>query len=173
MPALNARSPGAGVPAGPSAASCRWTHGRLLMSATRAESRERARHVHGKFATSGQRERPRNPHASAVSVIAFTVLLSVVAHGLTANPLAHRYGPRLAITPGRPDDAGMPPLPARRLIRRASDQPCPASRPRRGVGLASSSSAAAAWLQTLHNRICRIRLYARRCRHDIMLAQRR
>jgi NhaP-type Na+/H+ or K+/H+ antiporter len=60
------------------------------------------------------------PAAPAVSVIAFTVLLSVVAHGLTANPLAHRYGPRLAITPGRPDDAGVPPLPARRLIRRAS-----------------------------------------------------
>ena len=55
----------------------------------------------------------------AVSVIAFTVLLSVVAQGLTANPLAHRYGPRLAITPGRPDDAGVPPLPARRLVRRA------------------------------------------------------
>ena len=55
----------------------------------------------------------------AVSVIAFTVLLSVVAHGLTANPLAHRYGPRLAITQGRPDDAGVPPLPARRLVRRA------------------------------------------------------
>jgi len=60
------------------------------------------------------------PAAPAVSVIAFTVLLSVVAHGLTANPLAHRYGPRLAITPDRPDDAGVPPLPARRLIRRAS-----------------------------------------------------
>ena len=56
----------------------------------------------------------------AISVIAFTVLLSVVAHGLTANPLAHRYGPRLAITPGRPDEVGVPPLPARRLLRRAS-----------------------------------------------------
>lgn len=56
----------------------------------------------------------------AISVIAFTVLLSVVAHGLTANPLAHRYGPRIAITPGRPDEAGVPPLPARRLLRRAS-----------------------------------------------------
>ena len=41
----------------------------------------------------------------AVSVIAFTVLLSVVAHGLTANPLAHRYGPRLAITADATDDA--------------------------------------------------------------------
>ncbi len=60
------------------------------------------------------------PARPAISVIAFTVLLSVVAHGLTANPLAHRYGPRIAITPGRPDDAGVPPLPARRLLRRAS-----------------------------------------------------
>ena len=33
----------------------------------------------------------------AITVIAFTVLLSVVAHGLTANPLARRYGPRLAV----------------------------------------------------------------------------
>ena len=60
------------------------------------------------------------PAGPAISVIAFTVLLSVVAHGLTANPLAHRYGPRIAITPGRPDDAGVPPLPARRLLRRGS-----------------------------------------------------
>jgi NhaP-type Na+/H+ or K+/H+ antiporter len=56
----------------------------------------------------------------AVSVIALTVLLSVVAHGLTADPLAHRYGPRLAITTGKPDDPGTPQIPERRLIRRAS-----------------------------------------------------
>jgi sodium/hydrogen antiporter len=56
----------------------------------------------------------------AVSLIAFTVMLSVVAHGLTADPLAHRYGPRLASTAGGPDDSGIPQLPERRLIRRAS-----------------------------------------------------
>jgi sodium/hydrogen antiporter len=56
----------------------------------------------------------------AVSVIALTVLLSVVAHGLTADPLAHRYGPRLAITADGPDDPGIPQMPERRLIRRAS-----------------------------------------------------
>jgi sodium/hydrogen antiporter len=59
----------------------------------------------------------------AVTVIAFTILLSVVAHGLTASPLARRYGPRIAVTPGRPDhpdNAEEEPLPARRLIRRAS-----------------------------------------------------
>ena len=57
------------------------------------------------------------PASPAVSVIAFTILLSVVAHGLTASPLAHRYGPRLATNTGGPEDAGQ--LPARRLIRRA------------------------------------------------------
>jgi NhaP-type Na+/H+ or K+/H+ antiporter len=56
---------------------------------------------------------------SAITVIAFTVLLSVVAHGLTASPLARRYGLRLAIPAGGPDDADTHPLPARRLIRRA------------------------------------------------------
>jgi sodium/hydrogen antiporter len=60
------------------------------------------------------------PADPAITVIAFTVLLSVVAHGLTASPLAHRYGPRLAITARGPDDADAQPLPARRLIRRAS-----------------------------------------------------
>jgi len=57
---------------------------------------------------------------SAVSVIAFTVLLSVVAHGVTADPLARRYGPRLGPAAGGIDDAGIPQPPERRLIRRAS-----------------------------------------------------
>ncbi len=56
----------------------------------------------------------------AITVIAFTILLSVVAHGLTANPLAHRYGPRFAVTAREPDEGDAHPLPARRLIRRAS-----------------------------------------------------
>ena len=56
---------------------------------------------------------------AAVSVIAFTVLLSVVAHGLTADPLARRYGPGLASTAGGPDDPAIPHMPERRLIRRA------------------------------------------------------
>ncbi len=59
------------------------------------------------------------PAEPAVTVIAFTILLSVLAHGLTADPLAHRYGPRLASTADGPDEAGMQQLPARRLIRRA------------------------------------------------------
>ncbi len=59
------------------------------------------------------------PAEPAVTVIAFTILLSVLAHGLTADPLAHRHGPRLASTADGPDEAGMQQLPARRLIRRA------------------------------------------------------
>src|SRR5450755_1180462 len=47
------------------------------------------------------------PAGPAVTVIAFTILLSVIAHGLTADPLAHRYGPSLAITAAAPEDAGL------------------------------------------------------------------
>ena len=56
---------------------------------------------------------------SAVDVIGVTVLLSVIAHGATADPLARVYGPRIALAAGI-DDQGTPPLPERRLIRRAS-----------------------------------------------------
>jgi hypothetical protein len=48
------------------------------------------------------------------------VLLSVIAHGASADPLARRYGPSLAAAPGGADDAELPQLPERRLIRRAS-----------------------------------------------------
>ena len=56
----------------------------------------------------------------AVAVIAFTVLVSVLAHGATADPLARRYGPRLAEATGSAADSEVPSLPERRLIRRAS-----------------------------------------------------
>ena len=56
----------------------------------------------------------------AVRVIAVTVLLSVIAHGVTADPLARRYGQRVALATGGADEATMPQLPERRLIRRAS-----------------------------------------------------
>jgi NhaP-type Na+/H+ or K+/H+ antiporter len=63
------------------------------------------------------------PAASqAVAVITVTVLLSVVAHGATADPLARRFGPRLAPAAGGADHAGLPDapdVPERRLIRRA------------------------------------------------------
>jgi NhaP-type Na+/H+ or K+/H+ antiporter len=56
---------------------------------------------------------------SAITIIAFTVLLSVVAHGVTADPLARRYGPSMTRVPAPGEDTGIPPLPERRLIRRA------------------------------------------------------
>ncbi len=60
------------------------------------------------------------PARAAVSVIACTVLLSVIAHGLTADPLARRYGPRLDPRAGAPADAGIAQVPVRRLTRRTS-----------------------------------------------------
>jgi NhaP-type Na+/H+ or K+/H+ antiporter len=56
----------------------------------------------------------------AVAVITVTVLLSVLVHGVTADPLAGRYGPRLALATGGPAEADLPPLPERRIIRRTS-----------------------------------------------------
>jgi sodium/hydrogen antiporter len=53
----------------------------------------------------------------AVAAISFTVLLSVFAHGLSADPLARRYGPRLVPAPGAAP-AGLADVPERRLIRR-------------------------------------------------------
>ena len=55
----------------------------------------------------------------AVAVITLTVLLSVVAHGVTAGPLAGRFGPSMARDLAPVEDPGVPPPPARRLIRRA------------------------------------------------------
>ena len=52
----------------------------------------------------------------AVEVIAVTILVSVLLHGATAEPLARRYGPRLVPA----EDVSVPELPERRLIRRAS-----------------------------------------------------
>jgi sodium/hydrogen antiporter len=60
--------------------------------------------------------------SQAVAVITVTVLLSVVLHGATADPLARRYGPRLAPAAGGTDPGGLPDapdVPERRLIRRA------------------------------------------------------
>jgi sodium/hydrogen antiporter len=57
---------------------------------------------------------------TAVSVIAATVLLSVVVHGATADPLSRRLGPRLTAAGGTGGTGGSAPVPAeRRLIRRA------------------------------------------------------
>ena len=70
--------------------------------------------VFGLLALEALDERAAKP---VVAVIAFTVLLSVIAHGLTAEPLAGRYGPRLSSGTGTATRAPLAP-PVRRLIRR-------------------------------------------------------
>jgi NhaP-type Na+/H+ or K+/H+ antiporter len=60
-----------------------------------------------------------NPTARhAVAVITVTVLISVVAHGATADPLAIRYARLLARQADEHASATVPGLPDRRLIRR-------------------------------------------------------
>jgi NhaP-type Na+/H+ or K+/H+ antiporter len=56
----------------------------------------------------------------AVSVITITVLLSVVAHGATAEPLAARYAKLLSGRASGPAATSAPGIPDRRLIRRNS-----------------------------------------------------
>jgi len=72
------------------------------------------------FALLALEETGQGAAGSAIAIIAFTVLLSVVAHGVTADPLARRYGPSMsrALAPG--EDPGIPLPPERRLIRRTS-----------------------------------------------------
>ena len=65
--------------------------------------------------------------SQAVAVITVTVLLSVLAHGVSADPLARRFGPRLALTADGAGHASLPDVPERRLIRRA-----PAAAPETG-----------------------------------------
>ena len=55
----------------------------------------------------------------AAAVITITVLLSVVAHGVTAEPLAARYAKSLAHPPDGSDGAQTRDIPNRRLIRGA------------------------------------------------------
>ena len=53
----------------------------------------------------------------AVAVITITVLLSVIAHGATADPLAIRYARLLARSANELAGAEVPGMPERRLIR--------------------------------------------------------
>ncbi|WP_406205155.1 cation:proton antiporter [Kitasatospora sp. NBC_01560] len=66
---------------------------------------------------------------ATTAVIAFTVLLSVLAHGLSADPLAKRYGARLAAPQGQTaapaTTAVAAEIPARRLIRRTPNDDRP------------------------------------------------
>jgi len=55
----------------------------------------------------------------AVAVISITVVISIVAHGATAEPLATRYANRLA-RPAGGAGAQLPDVPDRRLIRHAT-----------------------------------------------------
>jgi len=56
----------------------------------------------------------------AVGVITITVLLSVIIHGATAEPLAARYARQLARSPEADAPAGLSDIPDRRLIRGAA-----------------------------------------------------
>ena len=56
----------------------------------------------------------------AVAVITITVVISIVAHGATAEPLAIRYANRLARPAAGGSDAQLPDVPDRRLIRHTS-----------------------------------------------------
>jgi sodium/hydrogen antiporter len=63
---------------------------------------------------------PAADHAAAV--ISITVLLSVLAHGATADPLAARYARHLTRHAGRSPGADLPGIPERRLIRRTTSR---------------------------------------------------
>jgi NhaP-type Na+/H+ or K+/H+ antiporter len=56
---------------------------------------------------------------TAVAVITITVMISVVAHGATADPVATRHARLLTRQTGGRTDAEVPGIPERRLIRRA------------------------------------------------------
>lgn len=58
-----------------------------------------------------------------VSAIGITVMLSVVAHGATADPLARHFGARLGPGPGEAAAAALPGMPVRRLARREAPAP--------------------------------------------------
>jgi NhaP-type Na+/H+ or K+/H+ antiporter len=62
----------------------------------------------------------------AVTVISITVLLSVVAHGVTAEPLARRSAAALSRAAGGPAPAERPEVPTRKLIRHRPGEPDPA-----------------------------------------------
>jgi NhaP-type Na+/H+ or K+/H+ antiporter len=63
---------------------------------------------------------PAADHAAAV--ITTTVVLSVVVHGATADPLASRYAGHLARQAGQGAGAELPGIPERRLIRRTASR---------------------------------------------------
>jgi NhaP-type Na+/H+ or K+/H+ antiporter len=69
------------------------------------------------FALLALEELGRPTAGPAVAVITITVVLSIVAHGATAEPLATRYATRLARPAAGGTEAELPDVPDRRLIR--------------------------------------------------------
>jgi NhaP-type Na+/H+ or K+/H+ antiporter len=63
----------------------------------------------------------------AVVAIAITVFLSVLAHGLSAAPLAARYGRAVGAPEPEPDDDPVPDVPVRGLPRRSDPEGIPES----------------------------------------------
>jgi NhaP-type Na+/H+ or K+/H+ antiporter len=58
-----------------------------------------------------------------VSAVTLTVLVSVVAHGVTARPLSRRYGERVAVLPdGAPERSDVPALRTRPRVRNVSSR---------------------------------------------------
>jgi len=72
------------------------------------------------FALLALEELGRPAAGRAVAVITITVVISVVAHGATAEPLATRYASRVARAAAGDTGAHLPDVPDRRLIRRAA-----------------------------------------------------
>ncbi len=84
------------------------------------------------FALLALEELGKTAAGPAVTVIGITVLLSVIAHGATAEPLADRYAAVLAPAVGGQAHAEQPDLPVRKLIRHtgaAARRPGAASKP--------------------------------------------
>ena len=72
------------------------------------------------FALLALEELGRPKAGPAVAVITITVVISIVAHGATAEPLARRYANRLARPAAGSADVEPPDVPDRRLIRRTA-----------------------------------------------------
>lgn len=93
------------------------------------------------FALLALEELGRRQSGPAVTAITVTVLLSVLAHGATADPIARMYARRLPPAPGRaPFRTGPPAIPDRRLIRPRAVSP--GSRRRRSPGLVKEAEPA-------------------------------
>jgi NhaP-type Na+/H+ or K+/H+ antiporter len=72
------------------------------------------------FALLALEELGRPTAGPAVAVITVTVVISVVVHGATAEPLATRYANRVARSAAGGTGAQLPDVPDRRLIRRTA-----------------------------------------------------